>query len=941
MAISELTILTIVFEFLPPLIVTFIYLLFFGKRKSKLIESFIILMYVKTITWFLLDIVRLPISVSSGFDPIVSTSGLSWILLTDMLFQFFSSLQEYLLWIMMAFLAVLFGMLVLAAKLTLQDPLKMKFKNIIKRIVGKEPESDGYAGLTDRLNNIKFEGLETNPLDPEVQAKAWRQAWKDYVIIGLATLVPSITIYVGSLESFIVQKTDMTRYLADYAPDNYYLGVIIFLTWIYRFGYPASNRIAKAVGLHLGNRDIGSEMMRGVLGWFFRLNILLTLYTFASQAIDFFASDYSDPIGLLTEYYGLGLLLAAPPIIFAVIVLPYAEDFSSVFYKRTFDALAGARTKIRESNKSAALRNVLSGIGTGIAVTGAFAGAVFASTLSYAQQSFSAYGLFNDNPFRLFPRDVDDVVAHILELVTTPTSLYPSAFIPRDNYSLISPTLWAMLMLGIPFASMILIGILGHYIRGNSKGGSESFAIFAGSTVATITYIIFQGMDYILGVSVTPATYAGEVFYRLRPVPFLPEADQWLWRLASQFAVNLPTFIFTALFILYFFEFRKRWKETTGDVSGPLLNVKRNDVLDSVIMFFGGLVVSIIGVWILAEILQNPAFFNNLLNGLLQKIGAPDGLEGILPPPTDPLTLGDPGGWFIVFAEHNIVRILLMLIIGPVFWAAVLWFVGAKKTKSESNMGLASVVSLVCLGAATVLLTQFNANTGMFIQYDPFNPRWGFTTQLGQWSLIIFGIPVLVLLGIIAIRYWGGKGIGAWWFPVFIFIFAIEYFVYDDQFTLIALIVLPAIIAGAYRLMHSKREDVRSEDFIITYIRFSLMAVAIAEVLSTALTVGGIAIINLTFGGNAWQFLASIIPHAIVEIPVFLLAAGLSIRIARDLGPTVKSEDWNTFPAQTRDLLSDERTWRTVAMIAFLLIVAAIIEAYVTPIVWQFALLFF
>jgi hypothetical protein len=930
MYLENLTILTIVFEFVPPLIVSFIYLLFFGKRRSKIIESFIILMYVKTVTWFLLAIIIQPISVSAGFDVVVDTSTLSWLLITDMLFQFFVSLQEYLSWIMVSFVAVLFGMLVLAVKLYFQDPLKMIFKNLIKRIVGREPESDGYSGFRDRLNNITFEGVDTNPLDPEVQEKAWRQAWKDYIIIGLATLIPSITVYVGSLQNYIYLNTSDPRFVKI---DYYFLNVAVFLTWIYRFGYPASNRIAKAVGLRLGQRDLGGEMMHGVLGWFFRLNILLSLYFLVSQAFTVLSSDVSDAASFIVPYYGLGLLLAAPPIIFAVIVLPYAEDFSAIFYKRVFDGLEGARSRIQQSNKKAALKNMLLGFGNGVIVVGAFVGAVFASTLNYATQSFFGYGLFSDNRFLIFPGSVDDVASYILEHIETPLIFYPGASVPRDNISLIAPATWALLMLAIPFAAMILIGVLGYFVRGKRKGGFETFALIAGVTVAVVTYYILPNLDYILGVSVTPALYAGEVFNRLRPVPIIPGEADLLWRYASQYIVNLSLYVFTALFILYFFEYRNKWRETTGDKSSPLLHVEKQDVFDSALMFVGGLVISIFGVWIISYILQNPSFVVDLLNGLLIKIGNPDGLEGVLPPNVPPLSLLNPGGWFLIIAEHNIIRTLLMLVVGPVFWSAVLWFVGAKKTASESNMGRASVIGLVIMVAASFILTLFAAMNGVF---NPYDPVWGFTTYLGLSSLIVFGIPVLIIIGFIALRHVQGKGIGAWWFPLFIFIFAIEYFVYDDQFTLIAIIVLPVLIAGAYRLFYSKRDDVQSEDFLVTYVRFSLMSVAIAEVLSTALTVGGIAIIDLTWGGNTWEFLASILPHAIIEIPIFLLAAALSIRVAKGLSKTVQSEDWTLLPTQTRALLGDERTWRTFALIVFFLIIAAIIEAYVTPIVVQY-----
>jgi uncharacterized membrane protein SpoIIM required for sporulation len=208
-----------------------------------------------------------------------------------------------------------------------------------------------------------------------------------------------------------------------------------------------------------------------------------------------------------------------------------------------------------------------------------------------------------------------------------------------------------------------------------------------------------------------------------------------------------------------------------------------------------------------------------------------------------------------------------------------------------------------------------------------------FATQLGFHAVIVFGIPVL-LIGLFAIvNAARGRGVGTTWFPLFIMIFAIEYFVYDDQFTLIALIVLPLFLAAGYRLFFGKYLS-ENEDFIITFIKFSLMSLAIAEVLSTALTVGGIAIIQLTapppVGGNVAFFLAGILPHAIVEIPIFLIAAAASIRIAKDLWPTIEAEDWESVPSKTRALLGDARTWRTFALIVFILIIAALIETFVT-----------
>lgn len=906
MALQDITVLTLLFEFLPPLIVTFIYLLFFGKRKSKLIEVFIGVMYLKTITWFLFTIAITDVQIMA--NPQVDTTGLFWALLTDMIFMFAFSLQEFLTWIMIAFYGVLFGMVILALKLLLQDPMKMRFKNIIRRITKREPESDGFSSFGDRVNNIRFEGVEPQPLDPEVQAKAWRGAWKDYTIIGLATLIPTISVYMGTLPTFILRITGDPLYIA---PDNYWWGVTIFLTWIYRFGYPASNRIAKGAGLYLGDRDIGSEMMRGVLGWFFRLNILLSLYFIITQIWTFLSSEIVDIGTIVFQYYFFGLLYAAPPIIFVVLVLPMVEDFAVVFYKNLFEGLTKARSKLGTLNIRQSIENLFTGAGIGFIVSLGFIGAVIAATVNYTAGEF------------LVPRQLGtDVQIDIAGAAS--------------NYDLFAPVIWTLLMLAIPFVFMLMTGIIGHMARKRIGGTIETFALLSGTTVSLVTYFLLTGMDYMLAAFPTQTVYGGFIYNRMIPFPVIPAPEQWIYRLASQFIINLPMYVFTALFILYFFQFRAKWKQTTGDLEGPLLNTHKRDIIDSVLMFFGGLAVSLFGVWMVTMILGNPGFVLDTLHQLLRKIGDPDGLEAIL----IPTSFEDKTGWFILFAEHNIIRTFLMLIIGPVFWSAVLWFVGVEKKDNEKLVGTWSVVLLVACSAITYVWTQFDAINGVF---NPFDPVFGFAAQLGYRAVIVFGIPVL-LIGLYSIvNVVQGKGIGISWFPLFIMLFAIEYFVYDDQFTLIALIIVPLFLAAGYRLLFSNRLSIRAtdndaggkrEDFLITYIKFSLMSLAISEVLSTALTVGGIAIIQLTapppFGGNVLLFFASLLPHAIIEIPVFLVAAAAAIRIAKDLWPTIEAEEWASIPSRTRELLGDGRTWRTFALIVFLLVIAALVEAFVT-----------
>ena len=916
----ELTLLTVVFELLPPLIVTVIYLLFLGNRKNKFIEAFIVLMYLKTFTFFLYAIQISESAVGGGFDPSIPMALLSWIAFTDLLFHVAYTLQEYLTWVMVSFIAALFGMLVLGIKLALQEPLQMKFKNLIGRITGSEPKSDGYSGLRDRLDNIRFEGVEPQPLDPHVQAKAWREGWKDYLIIGLATLLPSISAYLGSFDNYLLGMIGHENYEA---PDAYVLGVLIFLTWIYRFGYPASNRIAKGAGLKLGNRDIGGEMMQGVLGWFFRLNVLLTGATIAFDVWRVLSAPQGSAIALngltwMMDYYSAGLLSAAPPILFAILLLPLTEDFAVVLYKKLFDKIyrrSGTDVPSRTydpsitNEPSGKTATAVSALVTGLLVTGVFVGSVMAVTLRYSADRFF-HGAMTQ--FYLLPGEVDDDVFNLMNN-------------PTNNFMMINPTMWTLLMLAIPFVSMMLIGIMGHFAK--SRGGSnELFALIAGLTLSVATWFLLPGMDYMINIASVPANLGGSEFYRLRPIIIAPGDEQYLARLAAQFIVNLPIYVCTALFILYFFDYRKKWKEQTGEVSGPLLNVQRQDVIDATKLFALGLVCSVVGVWLLT-IFLDPALVGLTIDSVFAEIAAPNGLEAVL----EHYVLTQTDSRFLIIAEHNLIRTLLMLIIGPIFWASILWLVAAKRKDSVDNrLGWFSSMTLLVVAVGTGFWTLLDMERGYF---DPDAWPWGLAANMALRALLVFGIFLVLILVVIGIRKATGRDMGIWWLPLFVTLFCLEYFVYDDQFTVIALVVLPLILTVLYRVALRGRPQVKAEDPLVTYIKMSLMSLAIAEVLSTALILGGLSIINFMYGGNVLFFLAHILPHAVVEIPAFLFAAAISFRIARDMWPSLEAEDWDSIPSKTRNLLSDERIWRTYALIVFFLLIAALIESFVTPLV--------
>ena len=244
------------------------------------------------------------------------------------------------------------------------------------------------------------------------------------------------------------------------------------------------------------------------------LNILLSAYTIITQVITLFGTDLETALTILSNYYITGLIFVVPPIIFAVVMLPIIEDFAVVFYKKTFDALTQARSKIRALNMRQSLVNVISGAGTGFIAAIAFVGAVIATTMNYSN------GIF------LFPRQLGNSVK--IAITTAP------------NFSaMVSPLIWTLMMLGIPLAFMLLVGIFSHLVRRRIGGGIETFAFFAGVTISMVVYMIVTGMDYVLGAFPCSVNYSGEIFNRLVPYPELPKETDFVWRLASQFVINL------------------------------------------------------------------------------------------------------------------------------------------------------------------------------------------------------------------------------------------------------------------------------------------------------------------------------------------------------------------------------------------------------------------
>ncbi|MEM2142126.1 MAG: hypothetical protein QXQ81_02580 [Candidatus Thorarchaeota archaeon] len=912
-------------ELLPPVVITLLYVIAFKGGRNRFIEAFLALMYVKSISFFIFSIYMQGLSEPPGFNPDVSPSVLGWVLFLDFLFQFFYCLQEFLTWSMVTLFAVVFGLIVLLLRLAIIEPMRTRLSGLI-RIIGRgSSASDDLRTFGERINALRFVGVPDNPLDPDVQSRAWADAWKDYLIIGLATLLPSIPVY---MESFGRYVESLVLGPAFIPTSPYVLGVLVFLTWIYRFGYPASNRLAKSAGLKLGNRDLGSEMMRGVLGWFFRLNILvtigfITIDVFNALSINVtyhpvYGGETVPGIMVLMNYYVLGVMQAAPPILFAIIVMPLVEKFAVVLYKKLFEWVTRDRLAVKDPQTAAT--GVAGSILTGSLTTWAFSGLVLITTLFTADRI--GLGLMFDVGI------VSNAVLHILN-------------VPFDNVVTIVPSIWLVILFAAPLSMMLLNGFIGHYVRDRIRGGLELFSLSSGLFASVATYVLFPSLDYTLNPLLNGVRFADIEFTRIRWAFALAPPEQVLYRYAYQFIVNVPIWVSASLLVLYYFEHRRLWRQRVGIATGNLLNVTHTDVKHAVFLFTLGLAASVFMVLLLSA-LVDPLLVAGLTMSVVQEIGLPEGLESVFVRTVTEL-FGFETGRFMIYLEHNAVRTLIMLLAAPVFWSLVVTIRAAigrqsdQVTPTESTAPGPSRTDSpripVLVGLVTVIVTGLVVTLASLTTNEPFPV---FSENLAWYAAHGYGIALLVTLVIALVRVFRGESLGHWWFPPVLTVFTMEYFIYDDQFTVIALIVLPGVILALERLLSPSSSGSDQPSPVANYFRYSLMSVAIAEVLSTALWVGGIAVLagmGLVEPYRIDAYVAGRLTHGIVEIPAFLFAAAASFRIARDMFPLATQGRWSEVPLKTREVLTSGRLWRTFILVMFFLTVAALIEAYVSPLV--------
>ena len=99
-----------------------------------------------------------------------------------------------------------------------------------------------------------------------------------------------------------------------------------------------------------------------------------------------------------------------------------------------------------------------------------------------------------------------------------------------------------------------------------------------------------------------------------------------------------------------------------------------------------------------------------------------------------------------------------------------------------------------------------------------------------------------------------------------IVIFIVEYIVFDDQFTISALIILPLIVGGIYWLIKKRDQSKKDESFLNTFLKISIYSVFIAEILTFVFNVANYFIWVPPPFTNVTEWFTTVAPHLFIEI---------------------------------------------------------------------------
>ncbi len=630
--------ITLLWDLLPFISIAVLYVILFRKQRNRYIEAFLLIMLINVILKDLLYFIS-PNLMFRGINgtPDYSDSGnnistLWWLFIINFMYQFNSAFQEFWYWVMISFFSAVFGVLLIFLRITLIMPLQTFGKNILNRIRRRPLEKLEFPKVRDRFHNLSVDTGTESPYDPQVIEQTFNESWKDYLIIGLATLLPT-TIFGYNL---LTSGTNI-----------YVLNALIFAIFIYRFGYPAANRLAKGANVRVGTRNIGEEMMQGTTGIFFKFNIFITILS----AVIIPIVSGSAGIGYLISLF-FALLDFIRPILFAIILLPLVEPYAKKFFEKLLKFAMNVKTYSKGAVSASAIKTL---------VTSFVAGAI---TFMIAFVTISAVTLTLTSAHILIPDST-----FMSNLVT---SLNTSDFF----MSHLPQFIWVVSVVFILLALKLLLGIIGYKMSDIFKVRKELLALLTGLSTMAGLMILIPEIDFFLTSYWSLMDYMGTTFQYIRlTINLAPQGPEYLVpKMLMTIIVDGSIWTFTALFLMYYLYYRKQWAIQTGKLESAFLNITRNEVYTIVKVAF--LAIILTAAFIIPMCFISLAETNTLVNWILYEIAMPEGLEALL-------TFSP----FVIIFEHNSIRSLLMIFIGPVVWATIfqLYVIYTKKHEEMPN----------------------------------------------------------------------------------------------------------------------------------------------------------------------------------------------------------------------------------------------------------------
>ncbi|MBS7288800.1 MAG: stage II sporulation protein M [Candidatus Freyarchaeota archaeon] len=740
----------------------------------------------------------------------------------------------------------------------------------------------------ERVRAVSFSRVPANPLDEAPKVGFVR----DYLVIGLVTLPAMVSF------SLTVENYHSMGFLGSFG-----LNIAIYIMLLYRFSYLASSRIAKIGGLKCGDVDLGEKMMRSVVGPFTYFNIILSLAGIGNIAYGLYAQRplylalhvlrenfiaelmVQDPLvgfaasALIPSVYGVNVYLLSriilanvASIVFAIALLPIFEVFSLHLYQKLHQFIANFKDRVGEIRGGDFVEAVSLGVSLGACAIIVFHAVMAATTMLTT-------GVASD------PSIASALTYYLL-------SFYPNlapVLASQGGFTLVAPlspspltplSIWVLSTVLVAVALRFLLGALSGYLA-TSRVKPELIVALSAAMVAVALWSTPLLNTSLLGyaTSYIASPLMGVVAVN-RPLIILPDTmnpvayfnGSYFFRLLAQVAYmaffDLPIWVFSTMLIAYIAYYAKPAKAV---VARPPVKVVRAPAEKAFKLT-------------MKDVALSSALF---LAGLAATLAAAFALY---------YATGLSAVWlfreviFEVAAPEGVEYWLyLTFTLTPRVIASLL---GLPSWLLENNLPI-------------ILIHNFNR------------------CVLSAIGALAFWVAVVGLH-----ERFRGKGNSVELYILIVAAFAAEYILFDDQFTPIAMLLIPLAAAAALKLLR------RDTPLVKLLVKSSLYSLCTLEILSTAFVIGGLYMIeSVTFiwlgGKGGYPYLVSILPHGAIEIPAAILATAIGLSAARKLSPSI--DDPERFLEQAESMLKSSSLLVALLLAMAMFTVAAAVEAYISP----------